>query len=257
MKQYFTSLLLLVLLISISSDSMAQIDTDEAASRYNEANELYRNDQYVAALEIYENLIARGYDDSQLYYNAANAAFRNNSLGTAILYLEKARKLDPSDADITANLEFLNSLKTDEDTANDNAVLEFMIKVYDGFNSNEAAIWSGILFFLALMFLSVAFFVSGWNRNTVLSIGAVTLLLSFISTGMLIEKLQRENTVVEAVLLADEALAFSGPGDDNTHIFTIHEGTKVTIERSQGEWSLIRLKSGSGGWIKSDSISVI
>ena len=50
--------------------------------------------------------------------------------------------------------------------------------------------------------------------------------------------------------MADEASAYSGPDIDNIHIFTIHEGTKVVIERSQDDWNLVRLMSGAGGWIR-------
>lgn len=50
----------------------------------------------------------------------------------------------------------------------------------------------------------------------------------------------------------DEAKAYSGPGKENTNIFTINESTKVAIERGQNSWNLIRFKSGAGGWIHSD-----
>ena len=54
--------------------------------------------------------------------------------------------------------------------------------------------------------------------------------------------------------MTDEANAYSGPGSENTRIFTIHEGTKVVIERNQDYWNLIRLKSGAGGWIQSENM---
>ena len=74
---------------------------------------------------------------------------------------------------------------------------------------------------------------------------------------MLIHKIHVNNTLTEAIIMADEAHAYSGPGTDNTHIFTIHEGTKTVIERSQNSWNLIRLQSGAGGWIRADLMEKI
>ena len=63
--------------------------------------------------------------------------------------------------------------------------------------------------------------------------------------------------VHEAIAMAREIDAHSGPGAEHTMIFTIHEGTKVTIERQSGDWRLIRLRNGMGGWIPASTIQVI
>ena len=96
-----------------------------------------------------------------------------------------------------------------------------------------------------------------WKRVTAAGAAVLFSLIFILSTGILIEKVHHRNTVVEAVIMIDNANAYSGPGIDNTHIFTVHEGTKVEIQRRQDSWNLIRLKSGAGAWIEADAMEEI
>ncbi len=224
---------------------------------YNQAGELYQNGQFKDALDMYESIIEKGIKNPDLYYNASNAAYRSGPLGRAILYLEKSLKLAPSDHDVISNLAFLKSIKKDREPPVDNVVVAFLSGYYDSININSAAMWSGIMFAFSLIFASGAMFLRDWKRAA--SIGTVLLcgLLFIFSTGIFIHKLHKFNTVTAAIIMFDEASAYSGPGTENTHIFTIHEGTKVFIERNQNSWNLIRLKSGAGGWIQSDNMEEI
>ena len=89
------------------------------------------------------------------------------------------------------------------------------------------------------------------------SLSIFCVLAFIISTGLFTHKIHKNNTVIEAIIMIDEAEAYSGPGKENTHIFTINEGTKVVIDRGQNSWNLIRLKSGAGGWVQSDCMEKI
>ena len=229
----------------------------EAASHYNQAGALFRDGKFAEALAKYEQLMDAGITHPDLYYNAGNASYRNKTIGKAVLYLERALRLDPSDADVLANLAFINSIKQDKEPVSDNPVLAFFSQHYNAVNSNSAARWSGISFALTMLCATGILFVDGWKRLTAVGAALLCCLVFLVSTGMLIEKVHERNTVVEAVILDESARAFSGPGTDNTHIFTVHEGTKVVIERSQDSWNLIRLKSGAGGWITADVMEKI
>lgn len=229
-------------------------DPRQAASRYNEANRLYQDGSFADALGIYEELVESGIRNPDLYYNAANASYRAGHLGRAILYLERAKKLAPSDNDILANLTYLNSIKADQDQPVENAVVEFIGSLYNRLTVNTVMWWSAITFFLMMAGATGFIFTSGWHRKALLATGAVMAVIFLTMSGIAVEKIYRYSTVIEAVVITDTAEAYSGPGSDNTHIFTIHEGAKVVVERGQGDWLLIRLKSGAGGWINGESL---
>jgi len=243
-------ILLLFFLIMPGFASFAWGEAD-ATSRYNTAGALYREGDFGRALNIYEELIREGITNPDLYYNASNAAYRTGSLGKAVLYLERALKLAPSEKDALANLAFLNSMKKDQEVDNSNVVLVFLSRRYNAVNANSAALWSGITFVFAMALLTGALFVRAWKRVVVIATAVLFSLVCLITTVIFIQKIHHYSTTVEAVIMAEEAPAYSGPGTENTHIFTIHEGTKVVIERNQNSWNLIRLNSGAGGWIQS------
>ncbi len=229
----------------------------EAAEMYNNAGELYRSNFFGEALRIYEELIASGVENPDLYFNASNAAYRAGSIGKAVLYIEKTLQLNPSDPDALSNLRFLNTQKQDREPENDNAVIAFFARQYGFINVNSVALWSGISFAAAMLLAALSLFIDGWLRQVLIGIAVVCTVIFVLSTVITLQKVNHSDSVVEAVIMEPEVNAYSGPGEDNTHIFNIHEGTKVVIERTQDEWNLIRLQSGAGGWISADAMEKI
>ena len=233
------------------------VRAETPADVYNLAGEHYREGNFEEALALYESLAESGISDPDLFYNAGNAAYRNEDIGKAILYLERARKLAPSDEDILSNIAFINTVKQDREPEETNAVTAFLTRRYESINSNSAAWWSGIAFAVMGLLLTGALFVCSWKRLILMSLALCAVIVFAGSTGVFIHKTVVAGSIVEAVILQSEVPAFSGPNAENTHIFTIHEGTKVTVVRNQEEWSLIKLSSGAGGWVRSDSFERI
>ena len=93
----------------------AGINLDQANvdSLYLAANSLYQQGQYEPALERYHAIILSGKESADLYYNMGNAAYRSNSIGHAILYYEKALKLEPTHQDAIHNLEYVSRYRPD------------------------------------------------------------------------------------------------------------------------------------------------
>ena len=77
------------------------------------AEQLYADKQYVEAANAYAEMFQYG-ESAALYYNYANALYKSNQLGLAILNYERALRLDPMNDDIKFNLEFVNKMKTDK-----------------------------------------------------------------------------------------------------------------------------------------------
>ncbi|MBO4774326.1 MAG: tetratricopeptide repeat protein, partial [Bacteroidales bacterium] len=81
---------------------------------WQEANDAYRRKDYGTAVSLYEKLIANEAVSADLYYNMGNACYRLNRLGEALLWYERALRLQPSNADIRANIAFVNSQTVDQ-----------------------------------------------------------------------------------------------------------------------------------------------
>ena len=254
---YWWSYIVCIVSIAISPSALYAINEPDCVTIYNTAGSLYRDGQFHGALALYDSLIADGIKNSDLFYNASNAAYRTGSLGKAILYLERSLNLAPSDHDALSNLTFLNSKKQDQEPSHSNVIIEYLSGYYNTLTINSIALFSVISFALGMLVLTLILFVQRWKRLLCITIVGLTGVVFLLSTGMLIEKIHYKATVIEAVVMDEEAHAYSGPGTENTHIFTLHEGTKIVVGRSQDSWNLIRLKSGAGGWIKAETMERI
>ena len=62
----------------------------------------------------------------------------------------------------------------------------------------------------------------------------------------------------EAVVMATELSAQSAPsGDPNLTVFSVHEGTKVRIDRRSEGWAEIVLEDGRVGWVSAEALETI
>ena len=71
---------------------------------WDRANTAYINGDFHAAAEFYEQILARGLSSMKLYYNLANACFKEGRLGKSILFYHRALRLAPGNDDIRYNL---------------------------------------------------------------------------------------------------------------------------------------------------------
>jgi uncharacterized protein YgiM (DUF1202 family) len=61
----------------------------------------------------------------------------------------------------------------------------------------------------------------------------------------------------EAIIFAPSITIQSEPNDNSEALFTLHEGTKVTLLEASNDWSKIKLPNGNIGWIKSNDLEKI
>ena len=73
----------------------------------------YKTQDYPKAIEILTTIAENGVVNGQLYYNLANAYFKNNDLGRALVWYERALTLLPNDPDVRFNTDYARSLTRD------------------------------------------------------------------------------------------------------------------------------------------------
>ena len=229
-----------------------------ALGLYNEANGLYRQKNYAEARQAYLQVAATGVRDSRLFYNLGNACFKADRLGEAILWYERALKLDPRDGDIRANLAFANQAKEDKDQApTKNPVWRQLVALYQWPSIDELCVGFSLLF-------AAVFALASWRVWQGGKAGGAWLAAVLVCTGLgagtvlfLGARLYQYHYRAEAILTAAEGTARSGPGEEETAVLLLHEGTKVRLERREDPWVLIRLPNGLGGWLPASVIEEI
>ncbi len=227
------------------------------ASTYNEANALYRQGEFRKAAGRYEEVVSRGVRNGNVFFNLGNAYFKAGETGRAILAYERALRLMPDDEDVLANLRFVNAVKEDKSPDDDlNLATRILSSGYRLLSADVLAVSGSVCLFL-LAAAAVIRLLSASRRS--LWVGLLVLAgVGFCGSGALLTyRVYTESSVSEAIVIADEVRGRSGPGDDYLLVFTIHEGTKVTIERMEDRWYLVRLPNGIGGWLPGTAMEII
>lgn len=253
------SLILFLLFLSTSTFGAGQAATQPLSSLYKiKADSAYKKGDYGKAIDIYKRLLKQG-EDASVFYNLGNAYYRAEELGKAILAYERALKLEPGNRDIRFNLEFVRSQITDKPA--EESEMFFVVWYHNLVNFTSVDSWaiiSIVAFICALLFIAVYLFGSNiWIRKVGFSIASITTILfvwSFHSA--LVQKLQL--TRHETAIVMGTVGVRKTPVTTTSSVFTLHEGTKVTItDKSVAGWREVILSDGRSGWISSSAIEEI
>ncbi len=232
-------------------------DTPEVAAQ------AYRSQNYKESISLYQELIAQGMADdkvsAQLYYNLGNAYFRDNQLGKAILYYERALLLDPADGDIRHNLRFAQNRTVDRiDTAANLFLANWFRAIRNLFSSNQWAATGIILFLLFLACVAVYLFIRLlWARKTAFYTGIVLFLLMIGANIFAFSQKSERTRNDSAIVMVGAATVNASPDTGSNQLFELHEGTKVKIRNRDGNWLEIQIADGSIGWIRQQDVEVI
>jgi len=240
-------------LLFLSISTFAQLS--EQQKIIEQANQAYSSTDYENAISLYESVISAGYESSALYFNLGNAYFKENNIPAAILYYEKARKMDPTDENIRFNLELANSRIIDKMEPLPQFFLKaWWISVRNIFTSDQWA-KAGIFCFILLLFAAASFIITRSVTGRKISFWAGIILLVFVSLSLIFSlssynEYSRKST---AIIFTPTVTVKSSPSDSSVDLFVIHEGTKVSITDLVEGWSEVRLGNGSVGWIKNET----
>ena len=219
---------------------------------------LYANKQYKEAADVYKQMFQYG-ESVALYYNYANALYKSNQIGLAILNYERALRLDPTNEDVKFNLDFVNRMKTDKIEPIERFFLsEWFDALAHLLTSNQWAYISIISFLTTLILVLLYLFGRKVWLRKLSFFTAIFLLIISIFTMVYAFKMKNEiENNSAAIVLAGSVSVKSTPDDTGTEVFVIHEGTKVEVVSILKSWSEIKLADGNIGWIQSSSIEKI
>lgn len=253
-----TKIFILLLFFSIIPVIGAvDVRSDESPlALFQEAGDLYAEGNYCRAAQIYSDLIEMGFSNSTLFYNMGNSYFRCGELGEAIMYFEKAKRISPRDRDISHNLTFARQKVTEIEKERDLITVVFDSIVFL-LSKTELFVLEGTAAILLAASL-ILYLVSRRRKRkkTFKAIAHVTggvVLLSMLL--LLVRVIDERNT--EAIVTVEHVEALSGPGGDNMKVLSLPEGMKVWVDEEKGEWYLIHVSTGRGGWVKKDTIGII
>ncbi len=220
-----------------------------AQTPFDEANAAYAEGRYDDAATLYQAILDEQ-PDAQVYYNLGNVRYKQGELAQAILCYERALRLRPNYPDAKYNLKFAQSRITDNIPEQDFFVSAWARAVRNSLRE-QTWMWLSVGLFLLMLVALLLFLLASavGVRKSAFHIAWIALLFSIVA-GLNTVSLHRRDTLRnEAIITQGIVKAKSAPDRSGTDLFTVHEGTKVTIRETIGEWCNIRVGSNQG-WIR-------
>lgn len=223
------------------------------------ANTAYQQQQYAEAVALYQQIADAGNEGSVLYYNLGNAYYKTDDLSHALLWYERALRLDPRNEDIKHNIAFVNRQLVDRiEVLPELFITRWWNALSKSLTSNTWAILS--IIFCALMFLSVVLLLVArrpWLRSLGLATTVLCLLLTVFPIIFAHKEAVRYEKFPEAIVMQPVLNAKSTPNATGNDLFVIHEGLKVGVTDRLNDWLEIKLPNGEKGWVPAQGVEGI
>lgn len=240
----------LVVLLAVAATALAT----QNARTFMDGTEAYRNGDWPAAITAFESLADSGVDNGKLFYDLGNAYLKNDDLGRALLWYERALKRIPEDPDLRFNYDYALTLTKDERGQKESPLLRILF-FWQYQLSHSSVRWMAI-FLNAALWTALSVLMLRKNRllrPSVILIAATTLIFSATAVFNYVEAIQ----VRHAVILSEQVPVRSGFTDSATQLFVLHAGTNVRIARQTDTHLLIRYTEDKIGWVKKSEVGII
>ncbi len=259
MKHVFATLLAALLLLGTISVVTADAPGDLEA--FAAANGLYDDGNFAEAARSYERLAALGYDDATLYYNLGNAYHKQGDIGRAILSYLRAKRLEPRDDDLNANLSFVRGQTEDLMEISDSpGALGDLASTLPTMSANELAALALALWIIVMAGLATALLTGASRIKSIAvstTIGAVVLLAL---TGLTMAgRSQIDDALASKAVILDELVqVHSGPGVQYPTEFEVHAGAETDLLEVRGAWARIAIASPDlQGWVANTTFEAV
>ena len=222
--------------------------------------EAYSAGDWNQAAADWNDVAATGLRSKELYFNLGNAYYKGGEIAKAILFYERALRLDPSDADIRYNLEFARNMTQDRIDEVPEFILKTWIRKVNYLLPSNAWAWLSLLLLALGLVLGLLFLLgpSVRARRTGFFTGIAALLLALAAWGFArSQKAAAERHDTAIVMRPVTSVTSSPSGETAKSLFILHEGTKVKVLDTVSGFTDIELADGRRGWIASGDIEII
>lgn len=256
-------------IISIISIVLGCTLYGQATNLSEQADSAYMRDDFATAATLYQQIIDEEGTSSDLYYNLGNVYYRQGMLGKAILYYERALKLNPTNEEALSNLAFVNSKITDIPGDKGTFISNTFNNIVAKLHSNTWAAIAIISFILLLIGIAMYVFSSNITiRKSGFFGGLILLVATIIANIFAYMAALRSTSNNEAIIISPSTLLSTSPRepkDRSEEAMLLHEGTKVEILDSVKNgidstaiiWYDVQVDNTHRAWIKSSAVEKI
>lgn len=247
------TLILIITVLLTGFSAFAQTGQQEQAETF------YREGKYQEAAQVYKNILAEGKESSALYYNLGNCYYKLGENTQAILNYERALLLDPSDGMARYNLKMAEKGIVDKiEVLPELFFVRWFKAVETYFSADQWGTISVVLFIFFLCMAALFFYAGtvGWKK-TGFWVGVVALFFTATTLFFAVKQHHRITNREYAIITASSVTVKGAPDNSGTALFLIHEGLKVRVIGTLGNWYNIRVADGNEGWVEKSELEKI
>ena len=247
--------LALLMLIPLSASA-----ADDPDSLWTSGANAYSAGLWTEAGKAWMKIEGMGLASPELYCNIGDAFYKDRDIAHAILYYERALKADPSYGTARYNLEIARGQVQDKIEELPEFLLAGWMRSLGWKLSSDGWAVAFLLLLAAGLALLLVFLLGrsqAW-RKTGFFAGIVLLLLSFAALAFSLWQRHEASSESGAIITRPVVTAKSSPGGgESKDLFILHEGTKVEILDTVGEWCNVEIADGRQGWLESYNLDKI
>ncbi len=224
-----------------------------------QANLAYMDESWEEAMELYETILQMEVESAPLYYNMGNTSYQQGEPGRAILYYERAIRLNPSYEPAAHNLEIARN-----GIINPIEYIPVLLhqRWHDAFiGLLSADSWAILLIIgLTLAVICIALFLVQqiiWHKKLFFSLAVVFLLLTLIAAYAAQRQYHHIRHKQEVIVMEEVLTVRSAPAGRGTELFRAYEGTKAKVIHQMDSWIEVRFPDGNVGWVDSADVELI
>lgn len=229
----------------------ANLFAADVATDFSSANKYYAEGKFPEAASAYDKILQTGRQSPALWFNYAGAEFKCGHLGLAIAAYQRAALLAPRDPEIRANLQFVRN-QVKGPTVRASRWQSWL----GALTLNE-----GTVLTVALFWLLCGLLITRQLRPALIpKLKAATRLLAVVlifSASVLGLQAANHFNAQTAVVIADGAVARSGPFDEAQSAFTAHDGAELPVLDRHGDWIQVADGAGQTGWLPLKQAEVV
>lgn len=238
----------LMLLLTAAAGARADVVSDS----FDQANKLYEEGHYAAAVAAYEKMARSGQVSAAMYFNLGNAWFKDGQIGRAICAWRRAEQLSPRDPDVRANLQFARSQPGLGAPALPGNRWTRWASLFTLDEWTAPASAFGALLFIVLTGRQIW---PAWRKS---SGGLVWALAAGFVCGMICLGLAMEARygVQSVVVVVPEAVARRSPLEEATGVFTVHDGAELLVLDRKDGWLEAADAANHSGWLQQEQVEM-
>lgn len=222
--------------------------------QFQKAVQFYEAKQYASSVEQFNRCLDLGINNSEIYYNIANAQYKEKNLALAILNYEKTLKINPLHFDAIHNLTIAQLQQLDKQASIDRTSPFYQTLYLIPIN------WSlQISVLLILAWISLVLFSKNKSIQVQMRLYTLALVTFIISTPIIAStsyRIYQNEFQKYGIVLNDKVQILTGPSQKSNLLTTLNSGYKFEILETQNEWCKVKFEN-TYGWILKKSLGDI